>query len=52
MQFWLDFGPVLVKMHACQYKKKESSYSSPLFMFRCHALLLSKIPVVAGNDFG
>lgn len=22
MQFWLDFGPVLVKMHACQYKKK------------------------------
>ena len=27
MQFWLDFGPVLVKMHACQYKKKESSYN-------------------------
>lgn len=23
MQFWLDFGPVLVKMHACQYKKGE-----------------------------
>lgn len=31
MQFWLDFGPVLVKMHACQHKKEESLYSSPLF---------------------
>ena len=50
MQFWLDFGPVLVKMHACQYKKRRA-HTALLFLW-LSCITAEQNPVVAGNDFG